>query len=654
MKKWLHTWGATAGAALLILAAFVAGWVAPGGSAYNVLMIAAAVVAGYPVAAGAIRALTAKVASIELLVTIAAVGALILGNYWEAAAVTFLFAFGGALENLTLARTRSALGTLVDAAPDTAVVVRDGKQQTIDTYDVVIGDHVLVKPGASIPVDGIVEHGTGTAIEAMITGESIPSAKQAGDPVYAGTVLASGVLTVRATGVGESTTLARIVTRVEEAQDAKLPAARFIDRFSRWYTPVVVVVAAIAWILTGNPTLALTLLVIACPGALVIAIPVSVVAGTGRGARDGVLIKGGQYLELAATVDTVAFDKTGTLTAGVPSVVAIESEDPARTIALAAVAEAGSEHPLAQPILAAAQQAGFTPGLPGEVEPVPGEGIIVVAEGLTIGVGNRALVAHMGAEIPSVLDGASASFESRGATPVFVVADGTVMGVIGIADAERPEAKEALASLRSRGIKTVMLTGDVNGVARTVAGRLGIDDYRAGLLPEDKLEAVSALQRGGHTVAMVGDGVNDAPALATADVGVAMGSAGTAVAVDTADIALMSDNLNRLPEAFKLARRTVRTMRVNVVLAIAVVLLLLVGVLLGGVTMAIGMLVHELSILAVIGNSMLLLRPVRNVAREHRAQAAGHGGNDATFGGSLPGDANVDEAGLGLRRVGDI
>ena len=585
----------------------------------SIFMVAAAVVAGTPIVIKAVRALFNRVIGIDLLVSVAAIGALFLGEFWESAAVTFLFAIGHALESATLNRTRSALAELVAVAPDVAVVERDGEQVEIPAASVATDEIVLVKNGAKVPVDGVVVSGHGSIDEASITGESIPAEKSEDSKVFAGTVSAGGFLKVRATGVGADTTLARIIHRVEEAQDAKARTAQFMDRFSKWYTPAIMVGAVLVWLFTRDVTLALTLLVIGCPGALVISIPVSVVAGIGRAARDGILIKGGEFLETSAKIDAVALDKTGTLTSGKPRLTDVVVLDPTFTrtdvIRWAALAEAGSEHPLARPILDAAAAENVSPdGISGDVEPVPGKGIMAVADGHRVLVGNAALLEQMNVTTAKAAPAAD-ELAAAGNTPMIVAIDDTVAGVIAMADTLRPDAAQMIAQLHRAGVrKVVMLTGDAPRVAQAVAAQTGIDEVHAGLLPEDKLTVVQQLQSEGHTVAMVGDGVNDAPALASADIGVAMGAAGSAVAVETADIALMSDDLQKLPEAIGLAKRTVSTMHQNIAIAMVTVVALLAGVLFGGVTMAIGMLGHEVSVLVVIVNAMKLLRRHRTKA----------------------------------------
>lgn len=630
-------------------------------------MLVAAIIAGAPILKKATAALRVPTIGIDLLVSVAAIGAIILTNYWEAAAVTFLFALGHALEDATLAKTRSALGELVALAPTTAIVVRAGQQTEVPAHTVQPGETVIVKNGGRIPVDATVSAGQAAVDEAAITGESIPVEKSEGSQVFAGTIVADGFLTLKATGVGADTTLARIVHRVEEAQDAKARTQQFMERFSKWYTPGIIVLSLVVGLLSMNIELALTLLVIGCPGALVISVPVALVAGIGRAARDGILIKGGEFLETAARIDTVALDKTGTITRGEPRLVttlvagsdsfaevaapsapthpgALPGSAPlaqasqiapatqataTQTVDLderavltwAARAEAGSEHPLAVPVLAAARAHGIeVPAVPDQVRSVPGHGVIAQVEGHHVAVGNLALMESAseaaGTTSPTNFQWASAAVEqlaSAGQTPLLVALDHKVIGALGVADTIRVEASELVENLRRAGVKRVlMLTGDNERVARAVATQVGIDEVRAGLLPEDKLEVIRNLQAQGHTVAMVGDGVNDAPALALANVGVAMGAAGSGVAIETADIALMTSNLARIPESIALAKRTNGVMRSNIVIALVTVAALLAGVLFGGVTMAIGMLVHEASVLVVIINAMRLLRRPRS------------------------------------------
>ncbi|MGP5602457.1 heavy metal translocating P-type ATPase [Corynebacterium casei] len=605
MKTW-KTWGVVGVSALLIALSSLN----PAETLIaDALMIAAAVVAGWNIAISAIQALRIKMVSIDLLVVVAAIGALFINNYWESAAVTFLFALGKALEKATMNRTRKALSDLVDSAPETATKLHDdGSTETVEVWELMPGEKVLVRNGEQIPVDGRVISGFGGVDEASITGESVPAEKSEGAEVFAGTWLRSGVLRVEATAVGSESTLAKIIHRVEDAQDDKAKTQTFLERFSKWYTPGVMIAALAVGLITQNLELALTLLVIACPGALVISIPVSIVAGIGRSAKDGVLIKGGEYLEASAKVDAVVVDKTGTLTNGQPELTDVKVLDPAYTanevLQLAARAETASEHPLADAIIRGAKTRGLEVELVESAQPVMGKGIRAEVDGHAVAVGSAKLLDKIPNE-DRVLE-----LNAQGKTAMYVGVDGRAIGLVAVADTIRSDAPAAVKSLHDNGIKVVMATGDAQRVAENVARELGVDEVHAEMMPEDKLDLVKELQSRGLVVAMVGDGVNDTPALAQADIGVAMGAAGSPAAIETADIALMADKLPRLPYALHLAQRTVRTMTLNIGIALATVAVLLAGVLLGGVTMSIGMLVHEASVLLVIGIAMLLLRPV--------------------------------------------
>jgi Zn2+/Cd2+-exporting ATPase len=618
----------TAVSGLLILLALAGKYFLDLVTWHNGLMATAALVAGSDIAQRAWYSLRRRHVSIELLVTIAAGGALFIGEYWEAAAVTFLFLFGAYLEARTLGQTRKVLQGLLALAPTTALVLRHGRQMEVMPHEVLPGETVLVKPGARLPVDGQVIDGRSAVDESAITGESIPVEKVAGTAVYAGTVNQAGLLKVQATGVGADTTLARIIRRVEEAQEEKAPTQRFIERFARWYTPFIILLSVVAYLVSGNLALALTLLVIGCPGALVISTPVSVVAGIGRAAKRGILIKGGEYLENAGKITALALDKTGTLTAGRPVVTDIVSLQPEvayaggaaggseeprsaagqQLLRWAAIAEAGSEHPLAQAIVAAA----------GGVDPLPqadsfetftGRGVWATYLGYEIGVGTPELMAEMEIPVPAEARRQLDQLRDGGKTAVLVALDNRIIGILGIADQLRSTAPEMIRRLQAAGLKKiVMLTGDNARTAQAIAAEAGISEVHAQLLPEDKLDIIRQLQGDGYVVAMVGDGINDAPALAAADIGLAMGAAGTDVAIETADIALMTDDLLKIPEAVRLSKATLNNIRQNVVIALATVSLLLVGVLLGKVHMAGGMLIHEASVLIVILNGMRLLR----------------------------------------------
>ncbi len=578
---------------------------------WSALMVAAALLAGSDIAVRAWRALRVKHLSIELLVTVAAVGALVIGEVWESAAVTFLFMFGAWLEVRTMGQTRGALKELLDAAPATATVLRNGQPVDIPAHEVQPGEIVLAKAGQRIPVDGEVTEGTAAVSEAAITGEPMPAEKAPGSHVHAGTIAENGLLRIRATNVGADTTLARIIQRVEEAQEEKAPSQRMIERFAQWYTPSIIGLAVLAFAFTQDIRLALTLLVVGCPGALVISTPVSIVAGIGRAARSGILIKGGQHLESAGAIDTLALDKTGTLTEGKPrlaTVIALDGMGEDELLRLAATAEAGSDHPLGRPIVEAGRKQGPLP-TPEMLDEHAGMGISARIEGRDVAAGNRRLMEKLGIPLGAEGEAGLERLLKAGQTPIMVAADGRLIGLLGMSDMAREGAKDAIARLRQIGIKrVVMLTGDQEGAAQAIAREVGIDEVHAGLMPEDKLELIRKMKADGAHVAMVGDGINDAPALAAADTSIAMGAAGSDVAIETADIALLKDDLGKIPEAMAISRATLGNMRQNLVIALVAVAGLLAGVFSGEIHMAGGMLVHQLSVLVVIANGMRLLR----------------------------------------------
>lgn len=620
----------TIGSGVLITAGLAARYLFQNIQVHNILMTVAAIVAGMGIAVRAWNSLLNRHISIELLVTIATVGALAIGEVWEAAAVTFLFVFGAYLEARTLSKTRQVLGELIDLAPVTALVLRDGAQVEVSPNEVQIGETVLLKPGARVPVDGEVLTGASAVDESSITGEPMPEEKSQGDRVFAGTVNLDGMMQVRATGVGSDTTLARIIARVEEAQEQKAPTQRFIERFSQWYTPAIITLSAAAFIISRDVELALTLLVIGCPGALVISTPVSIIAGIGSAARRGILIKGGEFLENAGKISAVALDKTGTLTYGKPRLTDIQvlepvletaggerarsfqnltiwNADQAELLWWVGIAESGSEHPLARAIYTEASRLGSLP-MPDEFEAVAGKGIRACYQEVEILVGSVKWLADNQVPLDEDIHSRLNDLRVEGKTAVLAARDRHIAGVLAISDPIREDAGEMVSRLKKDGIETiVMLTGDDPATAFAVARQAGITDVRAGLLPDEKLEAIRHLQKSGHVVAMIGDGINDTPALAAADIGIAMGAAGAGLAIETADIALMSDDLLKVPEAIYLSKATLKNIRQNVAIALITVAGLLTGVLLGSVHMAGGMLIHQLSVLIVIANGMRLL-----------------------------------------------
>ncbi|KZU46948.1 heavy metal translocating P-type ATPase [Lactiplantibacillus plantarum] len=577
---------------------------------YQVILAVASIIAVIPIAVRAWSALRNKVFSIELLVSIAVIGAFIIGEFNESAIVTFLFLFGSYLESKTLQKTRTAIKGLTDMSPTTATLVTDDGTEEVDVDDVDEGDVVLVKTGSQVPVDGIVVEGNGYLNEASITGEARQSNKQLKDSVYSGTMVENGYLKIKATQVGDDTTFAKIIELVEEAQDTKSKAEKFIDRFAQYYTPAVLVLAVLVFAFSRDFRLAITVLVLGCPGALVIGAPVSNVAGIGNGAKRGILIKGGEVVDTFAKVDTLVFDKTGTLTEGNTAVTTMHTytNNADNQLALAAAIEGVSDHPLGQAIVSYADQqsAGVSPVLD-DTETVKGQGICAQVGQQEVVIGNqKMLTAHNIKLNPTQLKDLN-GLQAGGQSTVIMAVDGQVQLIFGIADTIRPGVKDSLAALKAQGIKKlVMLTGDNELTAQAVANELNLDEVHANLLPEEKVEYVKKLKAAGNTVAFIGDGINDSPSIANADIGIAMGS-GTDVAIDTSDVVLMQSSFPALVHAHGLAKKTVLNTRENIFIAIATVAFLLIGLIFGYIYMASGMFVHEASILVVIFNAMRLI-----------------------------------------------
>ena len=577
---------------------------------YQVILAVASIIAVIPIAVRAWSALRNKVFSIELLVSIAVIGAFIIGEFNESAIVTFLFLFGSYLESKTLQKTRTAIKGLTDMSPTTATLVTDDGTEEVDVDDVDEGDVVLVKTGSQVPVDGIVVEGNGYLNEASITGEARQINKQLKDSVYSGTMVENGYLKIKATQVGDDTTFAKIIELVEEAQDTKSKAEKFIDRFAQYYTPAVLVLAVLVFAFSRDFRLAITVLVLGCPGALVIGAPVSNVAGIGNGAKRGILIKGGEVVDTFAKVDTLVFDKTGTLTEGNTAVTTMHTytNNADNQLALAAAIEGVSDHPLGQAIVSYADQqsAGVAPVLD-DTETVKGQGICAQVGKQEVVIGNqKMLTAHNIKLNPTQLKDLN-GLQAGGQSTVIMAVDGQVQLIFGIADTIRPGVKDSLAALKAQGIKKlVMLTGDNELTAQAVANELNLDEVHANLLPEEKVEYVKKLKAAGNTVAFIGDGINDSPSIANADIGIAMGS-GTDVAIDTSDVVLMQSSFPALVHAHGLAKKTVLNTRENIFIAIATVAFLLIGLIFGYIYMASGMFVHEASILVVIFNAMRLI-----------------------------------------------
>jgi Cd2+/Zn2+-exporting ATPase len=582
-----------------------------------VCFVAGALVGGVYPARRALTALRTRTVDINVLMVIAVAGALALGEWFEAASVVFLFALAQWLEARTLERARQAIRALVDLTPRDAIVKRSGVEQRAPIDAIAVGDVVVVRPGDKIPLDGIIVAGQSDINEAPMTGESLPVDKGPGDEAYAGTINGRGSLEFTVTRIGPDTRLARIIHLVEAAQSRRAPVQSFVDRFARIYTPVVIALAVLVALV---PPLAagadagtwlyrsLVLLVISCPCALVISTPVSIVSALSGAARNGVLIKGGAHLERLAGVRAVAFDKTGTLTRSEPhvaDVITAGSASPQDVLRFAAAVETRSEHPIARAIADYARQAGIDVPEATNFMSMPGIGVEALVGGSSVRAGNDALMISSGIASAAELE----SFRRDGRTLVFVAVDGVLLGAIAIVDPLRETAREALDMLRSQGIRHVaMLTGDHAASAGIVAGALGLDEYHAGLLPQEKHDRVFGIREKHGAILMVGDGVNDAPALAAADVGVAMGAAGSDAALETADIALMSDELLKLPYALRLARATLFNVKTNVVVSLVLKAAFLVMAISGTATLWMAVLADTGASVIVVANALRLLR----------------------------------------------
>jgi Cd2+/Zn2+-exporting ATPase len=595
---------------ILIAVAFITKWTTGNRNIFIWTLMIASIFGAAPIAIQAYQALRVKVVSIDVLVTIAVLGALLLQNYEESAIVTFLFLFGAFLEQRTLNQTRSAIKELTEMAPESALKrMENGEFEEVEVDEVDEGDVLLVKTGAKVPVDGTVLSGEGHINEASITGESLPVGKEKGSKVYAGTILENGTIQIVADRVGEDTTFGKIIELVEEAQDSKSEAERFIDHFSKYYTPAILVLSFVVWLISRDIELAITILVLGCPGALVIGVPVSNVAGIGNGARHGVLLKGSEVIHDFSHVDTMVFDKTGTLTVGNPSVAETEyyTDSVDEVLGYLASIERESDHPLAKAVL---QKIGETTYFPIEnTEVVKGGGIIASVNGHRVAVGNVALMEKENVTLNTKAKADVARFEKNGNSLVLTSVDGSLNVIMGVRDQIRPRVKEDLRKLKGLGVKNlVMLSGDNQGTVDVVSRELGLAEAHGHMLPEDKSAYIKKLKEEGQIVAFVGDGVNDSPSLALANIGIAMGG-GTDVAIETSDVVLMNSDFSRLPHALGLTKATARNMTQNIVIAVGVVLILLASVFFSEwMNMSIGMLVHEASILIVIINGMRLLR----------------------------------------------
>jgi Cd2+/Zn2+-exporting ATPase len=610
----------TLASGLLLALALLAEWLISGPGVPLVLYALAMLSGGWMAARQAVRAARAGRLDMNVLMTVAVLGALPLGEWEEAAMVAFLFALAQLLERLSLDRARGAVRALLDIAPAEATVRRDGGERRVPVDAVVPGDTLLIRPGERVALDGMVRAGLSAVNQAPITGESAPVEKGPGAHLFAGSINGAGALEAEVTHGAQDTMLARIIALVEEAQAQRAPSQTFVERFAAIYTPAVIAgavcVATLPWALFGQPAepwiyRALVLLVISCPCALVISTPVAVVSAVTRAARAGVLVKGGKHLEVLGGVRALALDKTGTLTHGRPEVVEVRplrGRHATEILRLAAAVEARSEHPLASAVLRAARARGLAWADASRFTAVPGRGASAEVAGTEIHVGNPRYAEELGVSDP-ILTGHLVELEAAGYTPVILSEGRTAIGVLGLADRLRESAGGALRELRALGVgPIVMLTGDVQGTAQAIGRQAGVDEVRAELLPEQKVAAVAALAREHGSAAMVGDGINDAPALAAASVGIAMGAAGTDAAIETADVALMSDDLRQLPVALALGRRTLAIIRANIALSLLTKLVFVLLTLFGQATLWMAVFADMGTSLLVIANGLRLLR----------------------------------------------
>ena len=606
----------TIGVGIGIVAAYALGRFVP--DAERWLFLAVMLVGMAPIALRALRlAQAGEPFSIESLMTVAAVGAVFLDAGEEAAAVVFFFLVGELLEGLAARKARSSIKALAGLVPETAHLRAGSATREVPASSLVVGNEVVVRPGDRVPCDGVVIAGTSSIDESMVTGESVPVTRGEGASVYAGTINGDGVLTLRVTAPAADNTIARIVRLVTEAQETRAPVERFVNRFAKYYTPAVVVIAAAVallpplfdgdwhgWIYKG-----LAILLIGCPCALVISTPAAIAASLAAGARTGLLIKGGSVLERLRDVTAVAFDKTGTLTEGMPKVIDVEGfgVDRDTVLRLSASLEASSSHPLAKAVLAAASGVALSPVEDGKA--VPGKGVAGRAEGCDLFFGSADAAAER-AQPPAEVLAAVERLAAEGKTICLLLADDAVLGLIALRDAPRPDAVAAVADLRRRGIATVMLTGDNPRAAAAVGRELGIDDVRAGLLPADKQTAIKALQAKGLVVAKIGDGINDAPALATADIGIAMGG-GTDVALEAADAALLYGRVGDVAALVDLSRRTMANIRQNITIALGLKAFFLVTTVMGLTGLWPAILADTGATVLVTANALRLLRAGR-------------------------------------------
>ncbi len=572
----------------------------------------AIVLCGVPILLEAVHGLvTAFDVKADLLVSIALVASVCIGEDFAAGEVAFIMQLGALLEELTVARARAGIEKLVRLTPRTARRLTPEGEELIDAQQVRVGDVLRVLPGETVPVDGVVRAGQTAINQAVMTGESLPVDKGPGDEVSSGTVNQFGSFDMVAERVGEDSSIQRMIRLIQSADAGKAKIVGLADRWATWIVGIALSAAALTWLFTGQLIRAVTILVVFCPCALVLATPTAIMAAIGNATRHGFLVREGDALERLALVRRAAFDKTGTLTLGVPRVAAVVSLHPRwpeeRLFSAAAAAEARSEHPLGKAVVRCCRERGLSIPEAAEFQMLPGRGVRAVVEGIPLLAGSAALLEEAGVFLTPEGAAAAGACRAEGSTVVFLAAGGELVGLLALADTLRADAADTVEQVRRAGVEPVLLTGDHAAAARHIAARLGIDQVRAGCLPEDKLEWIAQSQAAGLPVCMVGDGVNDAPALKKAMVGIAMGGVGSDIAVDAADIALISDDIRELPHLLGLARRMMTTIKCNLTFSMALNFAAIVLAITGILNPVVGALVHNAGSVAVIVNSAILL-----------------------------------------------
>lgn len=589
---------------------------------FNVISYAAGGIFG---AKTAIESLRERRIDVDMLMVLAALGAAAVGEWHEGALLLFLFSLSNVLQDYAIGRSRQAIRGLLKLYPSEAHVRRGGQIVTVQVSAIKVSDLILIEPGERIPVDGVIRAGRSTVDQAPITGESMPVEKAEGDRVFAGTLNQQGALDVEALQPASDTVLARIIKMVEEAQDSKAPTERFLEKFEQIYATLIIAVVglfivvppALGWVdFADNFYRAMVLMTVASPCALIISTPASFISAIAAAARGGVLFKGGAYLEGLASVKAIAFDKTGTLTTGRPAVtdiIPINGLSHDELLRLAGAVEARSEHPLAKAIVKAAAATDGPLADVTDFEAVLGRGVYGTIDGQRFQIGNLAF--FEGETLPALVTEHSGRLELEGKSVILVQRDDAFIGLLALADQPRPEARGIVEQLKAMGVQVAMLTGDNEIVANHIGGLLGVDHVRAGLMPADKVTAIKALMEEHGDVAMIGDGVNDAPALATASIGIAMGAAGTDVALETADLVLMGDRLELIPYAIKLSKKARRVVWQNIAFSIGVIVVLIISTFAIGLALPLGVLGHEGSTVIVVLNGLFSLLLIPEIKR---------------------------------------